>query len=181
MSTLLIPACLIGCVFTGIWGLTYNEEDENFNKIRTFAILILTGIILVFLVDIALMYTISSHGKYFGVVIGRKGRRTFVASSSGGGNRSNESGMVIQNNVNVFSTDSQRQNVNQLQQQNRLLQQQVALQQQLISQQQQQQQQFSGGMYPPPPPTYSNIDPAYPPTASFPDPSAPPPPYAKAM
>jgi hypothetical protein len=155
---------------------------------KNIAIIILTAIICVFVVTIISMGTIRSYGKYFGVIIDKRGRRTVFVSNNtsdngAGVDRSHQSsgGVVVHNNMNIFSTDTNQQHVSQLERENRLLQQQLALQQQMMSQQRQQQPPFPGGMYPPPPPSYSDTDPAYPPTASFPNPSAPPPPYSKAV
>ncbi|XP_060596974.1 uncharacterized protein LOC132750921 [Ruditapes philippinarum] len=188
LSTLLIPGCFIGCIFTGIWGLNSDEDEENSQTNKNIAIIILTAIICVFVVTIISMGTIRSYGKYFGVIIDKRGRQTVFVSNNTSDNgagvgRANQSssGVVVHNNMNIFSTDTNQQHVSQLERENRLLQQQLALQQQMMSQQRQQQQQFTGGMYPPPPPSYSDTDPAYPPTASFPGPSAPPPPYSKGV
>ncbi|XP_045194337.2 uncharacterized protein LOC123549960 [Mercenaria mercenaria] len=181
MSMLLLPACFIGGVLTGIWGL--DAEDIN----RTLAAIILAGCILTCFVTIVSMCTVCAYGKHFGVHINRRGRRTVIItdnstafSRSSEGTHDRSGGMVLHSNVNVFTTDTNHQHISQLEQQNQLLQQRLALQQQMLMQQQQQeqQQQFSGGVYPPPP---AYEDPTYPPNTSLPGPSAPPPPYSKVV
>lgn len=176
-TVLLVPACFVGTIFTGIGGFSGGEDDRPQGTSKFLAVVILVGCILTFFVALVSMSTVRTYGKYFGVVISKRGRQNVVVanSSSNAVGRGESSGTTVnvRTNTNVFSTNVNNQHISQLEQQNRLLQQQLTLQQQLLNQQQQQGGQFAGGLYPPTmPPHYNDPDPAFPPTA-------PPPPYDK--
>lgn len=176
ITVLLVPACFVGSLFTGIGGFSGDEDDRPKGTNKFLAVVILVCCILTLFVAFVSMCTVRKYGKYFGVIINKRGRQKVVVtnSSSNATGRGESSGTTVnvRTNMNVFTTDVNNQHLSQLEQQNRLLQQQVNLQQQLLNQQQQQSQ-FTGGLYPPPMPSrFDDSDPAYPPTA-------PPPPYEK--
>lgn len=159
-----IMGCFIGCISAGVGGLSstgFNDDDEDDDGIRKqLAIVILVGCILAVFVTIFSISVVCTYSSYFGVMITR-GRRGRIVIMNAGATTT----MPSTFNTTTFNATSNTNNdqIRQLEAQNRLLQQQLELQRQL--QQQQQQTQYSGGFYPPPPPPTYGVDPAFPPTA----------------
>ena len=167
----------MGIVFAGIGSCdvsTYSTFDDTVTcpPERDIIRYVIIGLsIAAILVTIFNMYIVCTYGKYFGVVMTRRGRRGRMIMTLNPASVTGNSGATSMNANNIALNNAVQENqMQQLQRQNELLERQLQLQQQLNQQ--------TPTYPPPPPPSYGS---AYPPPPSFPEPTAPPPAYSSAF
>lgn len=122
-SQILIASCVIGIVFAGVFGIGHDGKDRSSIKSLSF-VLISCFLTLIALSMINIVFTYFCKAPEHGHVVRGVHRGHSIAPDPS----------VHIHNTNIFTVDSSRSHVRDLEEQNRLLQEQVRMQQLLLEQ-----------------------------------------------